>query len=883
MPHPPKYLYEPTHADSIAALSGLGRSRSSGAQTVGVFRFRGGEPVRIDRLDDNTFVAIRLDAPGRPRSLFDRLLDVVRSLFRLEGGTQWKLAARDCREMESCMFALSARAMQQEVRCQREWAATRDRRDASTLAALESLPLPLLHAIGARLSLQDCHALRQVCSRLAKPMAHCVPLLQATSWTTLAGLRRAGAHAMQKTAGASFAVALDRSTRQEALALAAGRISVLPASQRCTGLRIVLDAIRGAFPNGDGGAAPLRALASQLAQLSCFDRDERQKGENLAHRLCRALERLPLADRIEAALALRKNPLLPISERVRSLLVPDSCWVLAARVVPAVERRRVIDDLAGLLVEPSRLPPSKAVPMALQALELAELDPGASAHALAALFRISAPAMLTHDCPPDVRGGEAASPADVAVWEHLMARATAWPTQAAATLVEALLSALSALPDQNVKNQARLAAYKWLERATKLSSHDRREIEARLFALLAEHARLAAWNTMWDALLRTKSEDDATEAGVRQIARCLGYMAGTDEWEPILLSRLRQLPPQQQGALLANLPAYLYSGPHTMELFERVLELAVHHRLLRPLALWYRARTLADYGQYSAALDSALICLPNNQQAEWIVALSRNRVVPELWIDVGLSALEQPLPSEALQASLISTVAVQCHRYGVRLDDVWQPRVVGLTRALAQLEGTAAGLNAATVAVLIGIGDAMLQLHDGAAKPARPDWAAEAIPPFVDAAWRWAQKLPFTNLVSMLTSMCVVRRPFDPSFERHFHLTTVGHAMALLPALSPQQRGDLLPLLIEMESGLKGARPVDWRGFDSCRQALWQAIAALPAHERARAGLLDKVSHWFARAPADAGSRQAWRESRRQYVALAGDMGNQHRPVPDGR
>src|SRR5690606_4006766 len=99
MPDSPKYLYDPTHADSIAALSRLGRAPSSGAQTIGVFRFRG-ESVRVERLDDNTFVAIRLDAAGRPRSLLDRLLDLVRSLFRLEGGRRWQLTGRDRREME---------------------------------------------------------------------------------------------------------------------------------------------------------------------------------------------------------------------------------------------------------------------------------------------------------------------------------------------------------------------------------------------------------------------------------------------------------------------------------------------------------------------------------------------------------------------------------------------------------------------------------------------------------------------------------------------------------------------------------------------------------------------------------------------------------------
>ncbi|MCZ3096412.1 hypothetical protein NYZ34_20010, partial [Acinetobacter baumannii] len=90
-----------------------------------------------------------------------------------------QLTGRDRREMESWMFAMSARALQQQMRCQREQATVRDRRDASTLSRFEALPLPLLHAIGVRLSLQDCHALRQVCSRFAKPTAHCVPLLQA--------------------------------------------------------------------------------------------------------------------------------------------------------------------------------------------------------------------------------------------------------------------------------------------------------------------------------------------------------------------------------------------------------------------------------------------------------------------------------------------------------------------------------------------------------------------------------------------------------------------------------------------------------------------------------------------------------------------------------
>lgn len=883
MPHPPKYLYEPTHADSVAALSRLGRSPSGGAQTVGVFRFRGNEPVRIDCLDDNTFVAIRLDAAGERRGLLDRLLDVVRSLFRLEGAPQWRLAERDCREMESWMFALSARAMQQEVRCRRQREATRARRDASTLSALETMPPPLLRAIGARLSPPDCHALRQVCSRLAKPMAHCVPLLHATSWTTLAELRGAVAQVLPKTADAPFAVALDRSTRAEALTLAASRIAVLPRSQRCTGLRIVLDAIQHAFPDGDGGAAALCALASQFAGVSCIDSGERQKMQNLAHRLCRALERLPLAERIDAALQLRSNPLLSISDRLRTLLLPDSCWVLAARVVPAMERCRVIDYLAALVADSSRVPPAKAVPMALQALQLAQLDPAACAHALSALFRISDPAMLAHDCRPTQRGGAAASGTDVAVWERLMTTATAWPNQAAAILVEALMAALSALPDQDVKNRGRLAACRWLENATDLPSHARREIEVRLFALLTKDARLAAWNAMWDALLPSTSEGGATEADARQIARCLWIMAGAGEWEPILLPRLAQLPAHQRAALLASLPAHLYRGPHTMALFECVVDLAAQHGLLRPLALWYRARTLDDYGQYSDALNSALICLPNIQQAQWIVALSRDRVVPELWIDVGLAALEQPLPSAALQASLIRAVVAKCHGYGVRLDEVWQTRIVCLTRALTQLEATTAGLNAATVAVLIGLGDALLRLHDGMARPARPGWAAEAIPPFVAAGWRWAEKLPFASLLSMIASMCVVREPVDPAFAWHFHLTTVRHAMALLPRFSPRQQGDLLPLLIQMESGPKGARPVDWRGFDSCRQALWQAIAALPARERARAGVLGKVSRWFARAPADAGSRQAWREARRQYLALTDDVRNPHLPVSGAR
>lgn len=883
MPHPHKYLYEPTHADSIAALSRLGRSSSGGPQTVGVFRFRGSEPVRIDRLDDNTFVAIRLDPAGRRRGLLDRLLDVVRSLFRLEGGRQWKLAARDCRQMESWLFALSARAMQQEVRCRREWVATRERRDVCTLSSLETVPPHVLQAIGAALGLQDRHALRQVCSRLAKPMADCVPLLQATSWTTVAGLCRAVARVLPKGADAPFSAAPDRSMRAEALKLAADRVSVLPSNQRCTGLRIVLDAIAAAFPDYDGAAAPLRALASQLAHLPCSTSEQWADGRSLAHQLCRALERLPLADRIEAALALRGNPMLSISDRVRSLLAPDSCWLLAVRAVPAVERRRVVDDLASLFATSSRLAPSKAVPMALQALQLSELDPAASAHALAALFRISAPAMLTHDCPPDERGGEAAPGRNVAVWEHLMARATTWPTRAAAILVDALLFALSAVPSQDVKNQAHLAASRWLKNATHLTSHDRRQIEARLFGLLAAHVRLAAWNAMWDALLLTKSEDYATEVEIRQIARCLWHMADAGQWEAILLPRLGSVSPQQQALLLASLPAYMYRGPHTMELFERVVDLAAHHGLLKPLTLWYRARTLADYRQYSDALDSVLICLPSIQQAEWMVALSRSRVMPDLWIDVGLAAMEQPLPSASLQASLISAVALQCHRAHILLDPIWQTRVVGLTKALDQLEAMPGELDTSALVALIGIADMLLHLHDGTAKSARPDWAAEEIPAFVDAVWRQVERLPFASLHSMLAGMCVVRLPFDPAFERHFHLTTVEHAVALLPALSAGQQADLLPTLIDMESGLKGARPVDWRGFDSCRQALWQAIAALPARERARAGVQRKVSHWFARAPGNADGRRAWKEARAQYLALVGDMRDGRRPALDRR
>ncbi|WP_422647662.1 hypothetical protein [Cupriavidus sp. H18C1] len=146
-------------------------------------------------------------------------------------------------------------------------------------------------------------------------------------------------------------------------------------------------------------------LAGQLAQLACIDRDERRDIQRLAHELCRALERLPLADRVDAALLLSRNPTLSITDRVRSMLVPDSCWVLAARVVPAAERRRVIDGLTGLLAQSSRLSPSKAVPMAMQALQLAELDPAASAHALAALLPRSSLAMLMHGCAPDARGG----------------------------------------------------------------------------------------------------------------------------------------------------------------------------------------------------------------------------------------------------------------------------------------------------------------------------------------------------------------------------------------------------------------------------------------------------------------------------------------------
>ncbi|KAA6127015.1 hypothetical protein [Cupriavidus cauae] len=886
MPHPPKYLYEPAHADSIAALSRLGRPPSGGAQTVGVFRFRGGEPVRIERLDDDTFVAIRLDASGRPRrlpgSLLDRLLDVIRSLFRLEGGTRWTLTKSDCREMESWMFALSARAMQQEARCRRERAAMRDRRDASTLSRFEALPLPLLHAISARLGLQDCHALRQVCSRFAEPMAHCVPLLHAESWTTLAALRRALAHLSPKTADAPFAAPPDRSTRDKALKRAAGRISVLPASQRRAALQTVLGGIEQAFPDGDGGAVALRVLASRLAQLPCVDRDDRREVQRLAYQLCGALERLPLADRVGAALRLCRSPMLSIADRVRALLVPDSCWVLAARVVPAAERPRVIDELVALVAlvaQPSRLPPSKAVPMAQQALPLAELDPAAGAHALAALFRISSPAMLTHDWPAEARGGETSFRTGVAVWEHLVATAITWPTQAAALLLKALLQALSALPNQGAKDRARLAAGRWLENAANLPAHDRRAIDALLFALLARPARLAAWNAMWAALAPPKTQDGDTEMDVSQIARCLVYLADAQQWEPMLLPRLERLPPQQQAAMLANLPAYLYTGPHTMELFERVVDLAVHHRLLRPLTLWYRARTARDYGRYSDALDSALICLPKLEQAEWIVALSRNRVVPELWIDVGLAAMEPPLPNAALQASLLGAVVSQCHQCGVRLDEVWQPRVVGLTQALAQLEGTAAGLDTRAVSALVGIGDTMLQLHDGLAKSARPAWTADAIPAFVDAVWRQVEKLPFASTLSMIANLCVPRALFAPSYERHFHLTTVRHAIALLPALSPRQRGDLLPSLIDMESGPKGARPVDWRGFDSCRQALWQAVAALPARERARTGLLDQVSHWFARSPADARSRQAWRDARRQYLAMVDAAPPEQRPV----
>lgn len=881
MPLPPKYRYDATHADSIAARSRLGRPLPGGAQTVGVFRFRGSDPVRIDRLDHDTFVATRLDAQARPRRLLDRLLDVVRALFRLEGGARWKLDRRDCREMESWMFALSAHAMQQEVRCQREWAAMRDRRDASTLSRFEALPLPLLQGIGAGLSPQDCHALRQVCSRLAKPMAHCVPLLQATSWTTLAGLRRALAQVLQEKADAPFAVPLDRSTRATALKLAAGRIPVLRGSrQRLAGHRIVLAAIRQAFPDGDGSAVPLRVLASQLALLSCADRAEQYEVRCLAYELCRALERVPLADRFDAAVSLSRNPTLGVTDRARSLLVPESCWVLAARVLPQVERRRAVYVLASLLAGPSSVPPSKAVPMALQALQLAELDPTAGAHALVALIRISSPAMLMHGGRSDAQGGEAASGMNGAVWEHLMATATTWPTEAAAILVQGLLPALSVLPDHAVKNRARLAAGKWLENAANLPGHDRRAIEVLLFALLARDARLAAWNTMWAALERSESQDGATEADASQVAKCLAHVADARQWESILLPRLAPLPPQQQAALLANLPAYLYEGPHSMELFEQVVDLAVRHRLLKPLALWHRARTLADYGQYSEALDSALICLPTIEQAQWIVALSRHRVVPELWIDVALAAMEQPLPDAALQASLLGAVALQCYRCGVRLDEAWQPRVAGLTRALTQLEGTAPGLDTGAISALIGIGNSMLLLHDGVAKAARPAWAADAIPAYVDAVWGRVGKMPFASALSMIATLCGVREPFAVSYERHFHLTTVRRAMALLPALSPRQRGDLLPMLIEMESGLIGARPSDWRGFDDCRQALWQAIAALPARERARAGLLDKVSRWFARAPVDAVSRRMWTDARRQYLALVEALPADHRPVP---
>ncbi|WP_006577541.1 hypothetical protein [Cupriavidus sp. HPC(L)] len=883
MPDSPKYLYDPTHADSIAALSRLGRAPSSGAQTIGVFRFRGGEPVRIARLDDNTWMATRLDAAGRPRRLLDRLLELVRSLFRLEGGRRWKLTGRDRREMESWMFAMSARALQQQMRCQREQAAVRDRRDASTLSRLEALPLPLLHAIGVRLSLQDCHALRQVCSRFAKPTAHCVPLLQAALWTTLPGLRRALAHMLPQTESRPFAVEPDRPTRAKALQVAADRVSELPASQRCAGLRSVLDAIQLAFPDGDGAAVPLRVLATELARQPCLAVEESRQVQRLAVELCRALERLPLAERIGAALALHRNPTLSITDRVRALLVPESCWLLAVRVVPAVQRRRVVDDLASLVAEPSRLPPSKAVPLALQALELAELDPGASAQALAALIRISALAMLVQDCPPvppDPRGGHAAFRAGMAVWERLLATASAWPTQAAVILMKALLQALAALSDQRVKNKARLAAGRWLQNAGELPGNDRHMIEALLFALLAEPARLAAWNAMWDALPPPASQhDDAAEADIRQIARCLTYLADATQWESMLLPRLTPLPPQQQAALLSNLPAFLYRGPHTMELFERVLNLAVHHRLMKPLTLWYRARTLADYGQYGDALDSALVCQPTVQQAQWIVALSRNRVVPQLWIDVGLAAMEPPLPNAALQASLIGAVAVQCHGCGIALDAGWQARLVRLTEALVQLEDTAARLDTAALSALIGIGDVMLQLHDGAARSARRAWAEDAIPAFVDAVWRWVRALPFDSMLGMLAALCTVRAPFAPSYERHFHLATVRHALGLLPALSPEQQSDLLPLLVDMESGPKGARPIDWRGFDRCRQTLWQAIVELPARERARARLLDKVSYWFARAPADAASRRAWRDARREYLAMVDGVRSDHRPV----
>lgn len=880
MLHPPRYIYDPDHADSIAALSRLGRSSSGRVQTVGVFRFRGGERVRIDRLDDKSFVATRLDPADRRRSVFVRLLHIVRSLFGLEGGSRWKLSRHDCRAMESCVLALSTRAMQQQERW-REWAAKRDRRDASALSRLEALPLPLLHTITSKLSLQDCHAMRLVCSGLAKATADCVPLLEAASWTTLAGLRRAVARALAETVDAPFADPLDRSARTKAMTLAAGRVSVLPCSERCEALCILLDAVERAFPDGVGSAVPLRTLAAQAGKLSSFSRDEIREVRQLAYKLCRALERLPLADRVDAALALCKNPMQSIAERVRALLVPDSCWVLAARVVPPVDRRRVIAGLAGLIAETSRLPPAKAVPMAVQALQLAELDPTASAHAVAALSGISMAAMLTHAWPNDEPGGEGASGTGMAVWEHLLATATAWPTQPALILVKVLLQALSALPDQGVKDAAGLAVRKWLGNATAVTGDDRRHIETLLFPLLPEHARPAAWDALWEAWSPSNGQGEIGEAQARQIATCLWHLPGAMQWESTLLPRLAPLPPQQQAAVLANLPAYLYTGPHTMELFELVVDLAVHHRLLKPLALWYRARTLEDYGQYSDALDSALICLPKAQQAEWIVALSPHRVVPALWIDVGLAALEPPLQSAALQASLLGAVVSQCRRHGVRLDDVWRARVVGLTSVLAPQQGTTADLDGSTVQALTGIADALLNLHDGAARGRKPDWGADAIPAFVDAVWKHVERLPFQSLLNMIANMCVVRQPYHPAFERHFHLTTVRCAMALLPALSPQQQGHLLPMLIEMESGLKGARPVDWRGFDDCRETLWQAIAALPARHRARP--LDKVAGWFARTPADAGSRPAWKKARRQYLALVDAMPAEDRPVLDWR
>lgn len=877
MLHPPRYLYDADHADSIAALSRLGRSSSDTVQSVGVFRFRGSVPVRIDRLDDKSFVATRLDAADRRRSVFVRLLRIVRSLFGLEGGSRWKLSRDDCRAMESCVFALSARAMQQQQRCQREWAAKRDRRDTGERSPLEALPQPALQAITATLSLQDCHAMRLACVGLARSTANCVPLLQATSWTTLAGLRSALPHALATVAEAPFADPPDRATRAKALTLAAGRISVLPFSERIEGLRLVLDAVERAFPDGAGSAGPLRVLAARLAKLSGFSRDELPEVRRLASSLCRALERLPLADRIDAALDLGRNPMLSVADSVRGLLVPDSCWALAAWVVPPAERRRVVAGLAGLIAEPTRLPPAKAVPLARQALQLPALDPTASAHALAALLGISMPEMLTHVWPTDAPAAKGPSCSGVPAWEQLLATATAWPTQSAVILVRALLQALSVLPEQRDKDKAGLAVRKWVQSATAVTDDDRRDIETLLFPLLPPHARLAAWDALWDAWSPSNGQGDVTEAQARQIAACLRYLPGAGQWESILLPRLNPLPPQQQAAVLANIPAHLYTGPRTSELFERVLDLAVHHRLMKPLAMWYRARTLADYRQYSDALDSALICLPKAQQAEWIVALSRNRVVPQLWIDVGLAALEPPLPSAALRASLIGAVVSQCGRYGARLDDVWRSRIARLITLLTQSAGTTANLDAGTVSALTSIADTLLQLHDAAAKRPEPDWAADAIPAFVDAVWKHVEKLPFNNLYGMIANMCVVHLPYDPAFERHFHLTTVRHAVALLPALSPQQRGHLLPKLIEMESGRKGARPVDWRGFDSCRQALWQAIAALPPRPRAR--LLDDVARWFAHSPADAGSRPAWKAAREQYLALVDAMPVEERPV----